>query len=333
MRPATGMPLHRVQEGPGDLHEGVLLHRLQAGLRAALQHLQLLHPEGDLRAALPRGLRDHLQAGHDLLIKEVCTNVCRPVTETCMKQVCETCYKNVEETCYKDCVQTISKQVCSTKTVSKKCGEWVCESYCVPGKCKTQWVKTCDECCFDPCTCQSVSKPGKWVRTKVETPAETRTRKVWKEHTVCEQVPVTTTVKECVHTKGSLHRLQEGPLHRHQAGAGLHDADGERDHRQEGPGHGHPDGEPGREEVGPVHDGPQGLRRVRGCPGRDLRLRRPGPDLPGMCPGPQDHDDDDLPHGAGEDCQAGSLHRDEDRFGRLREAAFLTRSARWCRRR
>ena len=97
--------------------------------------------------------------------------------------------------------KTICKPVTTCKTVSKKCGECVVEQYCVPGKVKHHWVKECGECCFDPCTCQTTHKSGKWTRVCEKCPDEMRCRKVWKEHTVCESVPCTTYVKECVHEK------------------------------------------------------------------------------------------------------------------------------------
>ena len=52
-------------------------------------------------------------------------------------------------------------------------------------------------CCFDPCTCQTTHTPGKWERVCEQCPDEIRCKKVWKENTVCEQVPCTTYVKEC----------------------------------------------------------------------------------------------------------------------------------------
>src|SRR5262249_36862431 len=129
------------------------------------------------------------------VMKEVCCDVCRQVQECCVKNVCETTYETVNETCYKECVKKVSKPVCTMKTVQKKCGEWACESYCVPGKTTTKWVDTC-ECCFNPCTCQTVTKHHK-VKVCCEGPAEVRTRKVWHERIVCEQVPCTTYVTEC----------------------------------------------------------------------------------------------------------------------------------------
>src|SRR5947209_8004669 len=146
--------------------------------------------------------------------QNVTETVMKPVCKTCYREECKTCYKTVKETCYhtvqetcqrpvkqtcmKECVEYVCKPVCTMKTVQKKCGEWVTETYCVPGKTKTVWQKTCEECCFDPCTCQTVKKPGHWEKCKVQCPAETKCRKVWREHTVCEQVPCTTYVKERV---------------------------------------------------------------------------------------------------------------------------------------
>src|SRR5207253_1259808 len=118
-------------------------------------------------------------------VKEVCETVCKPVCETCYKECHYTVCKKVPECCMKECFYKVCKPVCSMKTVQKKCGEWCCESYCVPGKKHTEWVDTCD-CCFDPCTCQTQTKHHK-VKVCCEGCPETKTRKVWKEHVVCEQ--------------------------------------------------------------------------------------------------------------------------------------------------
>src|SRR5262249_19443326 len=72
---------------------------------------------------------------------------------------------------------------------------------CVPGRNKTSWHWEPGECTFDPCTCKTCSKPGRLVRCTQPCPAETRCKKVWKEETVCETVPVTRCVKECVHDR------------------------------------------------------------------------------------------------------------------------------------
>src|SRR5262249_9011530 len=118
-----------------------------------------------------------------------------------IKECCETCYKNVAETCYKDVVKTVCRPVTTCKTV-KKCVR-VCstETYCKPGKKHHCWQETCGEGCFDPCTCKSCYKPGKKVRVTCKEPDQVCTRQVWKKQTVCEQVPCTTYVKECVHCK------------------------------------------------------------------------------------------------------------------------------------
>src|SRR5262249_15769616 len=130
--------------------------------------------------------------------KDVCQTVCKPVCETCYKDVCCTTYNTVTETCYKNVTRTVCKPVCSMKTVQKKCGEWVTEQYCVPGKTVTKWVRTADEACFDPCGCKTTVKRGHWEKVCNKCPDQMMCRKVWKEHTVCEQVPCTTMVKECV---------------------------------------------------------------------------------------------------------------------------------------
>ena len=131
--------------------------------------------------------------------KEVCCETCRPVCETCMKQECCTTYTNCVETCMKDVCKKVCKPVCSTKTVEKKCGEWVEEQYCVKGMGHLHFVQECGECCFDPCTCQAHQKPGRWKLCWEEGCPETRCRKVWHEHTVCETVPCTTYTTEYVH--------------------------------------------------------------------------------------------------------------------------------------
>jgi hypothetical protein len=115
-----------------------------------------------------------------------------------MKEVCETTYTTEQVTCFKSVTKTVSEPCTTMKTVHKKCGEWVTEQYCVPGKTVHHWVKTCGECCFDPCTCKTTQTSGKWERVCEKCPDEMRCKKVWKEHDVCEQVPVTTCVKHCV---------------------------------------------------------------------------------------------------------------------------------------
>src|SRR5262245_41665057 len=87
------------------------------------------------------------------------------------------------------------------KTVEKKCGEWVVEQYCVPGK-KTQCRRECRDVCFDPNTCKTSC--GKWKTCETfccEGQPEVKCRKVWKERTVCEQVPCEKWYKETVTEK------------------------------------------------------------------------------------------------------------------------------------
>jgi len=131
--------------------------------------------------------------------KTVCCQVCKVIDDPCVKNCCCTVWENQTETCFKECVTKCSKPVVTCKSVTKKCGEWVCETYCKPGRCITCWVDCCD-CCFDPCTCQTVQTPRK-VRVTKQCPPEMCTRKVWKVKCVTEQVPCTTYVQECVRTK------------------------------------------------------------------------------------------------------------------------------------
>jgi hypothetical protein len=77
--------------------------------------------------------------------KEVCCTVCKPVCETCYKDVCTTCYRDEVTTCYKTVCKQQCKQICECKTVTKKCGEWVCEPYCVPGKKIKDWQKEAEQ--------------------------------------------------------------------------------------------------------------------------------------------------------------------------------------------
>src|SRR5262249_8892344 len=92
----------------------------------------------------------------------------------------------------------VCRPVCTMKTVQKKCGEWVTEQYCVPGKRSISWECIPSECTFDPCTCKTCYKPAKRRMVVCQGPSEMRCRKVWKERTVCEQVPCTSYVRETV---------------------------------------------------------------------------------------------------------------------------------------
>jgi hypothetical protein len=110
----------------------------------------------------------------------------------------------------------VCRQVTECKTVTKKCGHWEEEQYCVPGKTKRVWSKTCDECCFDPCTCSTHVKKGHWTCCKVQCPDEVRCRKVWKCETRCEVVPCTRTIKECVHEKVPYTVCKKVPITTHK---------------------------------------------------------------------------------------------------------------------
>src|SRR5205807_2568951 len=115
---------------------------------------------------------------------------------------------------------------CTTmKTVNRCVAEKVCEQYTVPGRCKWQWCRgnngcgnncnsgcggcgdacgsncnsgcgnNCNSGCGDSCNnCCSRRSFGSLQR--VQTPDQCCTRMVTKYHTVCEQVPCTTYVRE-----------------------------------------------------------------------------------------------------------------------------------------
>src|SRR5581483_7084500 len=83
------------------------------------------------------------------------------------------------------------------RTVTRCVPETCCEQYCVPGKTHRKLVRDyC--CCFDPCTCQTVSKPNGWKWVKCKEADRICTRQVTHHRQVCEQVPCTTYVKETV---------------------------------------------------------------------------------------------------------------------------------------
>jgi len=107
----------------------------------------------------------------------------------------------VQETVEKEIVKTVWKPVETTKTVSRKVGQWVVENYTIPATTRTQWVRTPSESVFDPATCRTVCKPGKLTRVCCEVPAKECCRKVFKINTVCEQVTCKSYVRECVREK------------------------------------------------------------------------------------------------------------------------------------
>jgi hypothetical protein len=58
--------------------------------------------------------------------------------------------------------------VCTTNTVNKKVWECVNEQYCKKGRCHLHLERTCDQCCFDPCSCKTYHKRGHWTITKCQ---------------------------------------------------------------------------------------------------------------------------------------------------------------------
>ena len=157
---------HQVQKKICEQHcKEVLLHRLQAGLGDLLQGL-LLH-------RLQAGHRVH----HEGRVLHVLQGMCRDLLQGVHKTVC--------------------KPVTTCKTV-RKCGEWVTEQYCVPGKCCVKWEKIPADAARIRTPTASATKEAICRKMTCQCPPEVHCRKLWKEQTICEQVPCTTYVKECV---------------------------------------------------------------------------------------------------------------------------------------
>ena len=76
----------------------------------------------------------------------ICCQVNKCVNEARVKTCCTTVCNDVCETCYKECVTKVCKPVTTMKCVTRRCGGWCTETYCVPGRCYTEWV---DQCCTD----------------------------------------------------------------------------------------------------------------------------------------------------------------------------------------
>ena len=102
-------------------------------------------------------------------------------TKTCYKTVQKTIYKEcrytvckpVQETVMRECRKVVCKPVWEEKQIKVCCGEWKCESYCVPGKCVTQKHKVQVQDCADPCSC---CKPKCHTETVCTNPTSARAR-------------------------------------------------------------------------------------------------------------------------------------------------------------
>jgi hypothetical protein len=123
------------------------------------------------------------------------------VCETCYKACCETCYQTVTETCYRDCVKTVCRPVTTMKQVTRQVKHWETEQYTVPGRTHNRLVWQSGCCEFDPCTCCSHWKPGHLAWCCEKDCDQVKCRRVCKTECVCETVPCTTYVKECVHER------------------------------------------------------------------------------------------------------------------------------------
>lgn len=119
-----------------------------------------------------------------------CYTTCRPVFETINKTICCTGYNDVTETVMTTKVRYVCEPVTVYKTVTHRIPEYHCETYCVPGAVRLVSVPKYVTC-FDPCTCQTVTKPcgTKLCLTRGE--PEIRTRQVCTYRTVCQQVACT----------------------------------------------------------------------------------------------------------------------------------------------
>jgi hypothetical protein len=124
--------------------------------------------------------------------------VCKPVYEQCVKDVCCTEWKNVQETCVRECVRTVCKPVCEMRTVTRCVRDCHYETCCVPGHRSLKLVREPGCCNVDPCSGCTTHSFSSWKLAWCEGPPRTKCRKVYTTRQVCEQVPCTRYVKECV---------------------------------------------------------------------------------------------------------------------------------------
>ena len=140
-----------MQAGLRDLLEGVPLHRLPQGPR-------VLHEGSAAAPSASRCARQHCyQHCYQVCTKiceqhckEVCCHRCREVCEVTAQECCHVCTAGDESAAKEVCATAArrpstrpatrsasrrsARRCCTMKTVQKKCGEWCCETYCVPGK-------------------------------------------------------------------------------------------------------------------------------------------------------------------------------------------------------
>ena len=174
-----------------------------------------------LRAALP----------------ECCHTVCKPVCETCYKDVCCTVCKPV--------LRDVLQGVCRPATrPSGDLLQGLRQDGLQPGctTCKTvqQEVRRvlhravlrarqdqapagsarCDDCCFDPCTCQTCTKHQKGQLVNAASSAPTRCAPARSGRTApsASRFPARP-MSRSASREGALHRLQEGAVHGRQEGA------------------------------------------------------------------------------------------------------------------
>jgi hypothetical protein len=128
-------------------------------------------------------------------------HVCKPVYSTEERSVCETTWHTTHETCYHDVVRTVRRPVCEMRTVTRTVREWRTEQYCAPGRRRLKLIREEGACKVDPCTGEVCRTRGCLRLAWCEGPPQVKCRRVCCPRTVCEQVPCTRWVNECVTEK------------------------------------------------------------------------------------------------------------------------------------
>ena len=194
---------------------GVPLHGLHARCsrtRDAELHLHRLPPGAARRSG-----------------RSAATRSAGPCRRPACKTVTETCYQTVTETACREVCETVCVPRTVVQQVTRDCGEWVTQQFCVPGKmiCVQRLLVSV------PAAPIAASRSGardRWSRTsaarstsrrssasRCRTPSASRCR-----YCVTKQVPVTTcqmVAEECVKMVPHDH-LPDGPGDLRQAGAG-----------------------------------------------------------------------------------------------------------------
>ena len=215
----------------------MLLHRLQAGLRDALP--QALPPglQAGLRAALQGSLLHRLQAGlRDLLQGRLLHRLQAGLRDAAARTSARPATRLRRDLLQGPASRRSASRSAPCKTVHEEVRRVVRRAYCVPGKMQDALVRTATTAASTPAPARPAASTSNWSRCSLQgagpdlLPARSA-----KERDVCEQVPCTTYVKECVCREGALHRLQEGARTRSSRRCRYTvTRDRHGDHRQEG---------------------------------------------------------------------------------------------------